>query len=291
MNNNLQIIDEFLDNFWLTNLPSKATLSSYKSDLTIFSNAIDKEILQITTNDINNYLQNRGVGKSTKSRIISTLRTFYKYLVKQKVIENNPAASVNLPKLDKKLPNHLSNDEINNLITAIDTNTIYGKRDRAMVELMYSCGLRVSELVNLEFQQLKIDDEFIVIHGKGEKDRVLPMNDIATSYLKDYQQNARDLLLKQGKSDSYFLSRFGKKMTRQNFFLIIKNYGLLAGIEKNISPHSLRHAFATHLVQNGADLRSVQLMLGHSDISTTQIYTHIHNTRLKKVYDANHPFG
>jgi integrase/recombinase XerD len=291
MNNNLQIIDEFLDNFWLTNLPSKATLSSYKSDLTIFSNAIDKEILQITTNDINNYLQNRGVGKSTKSRIISTLRTFYKYLVKQKVIENNPAASVNLPKLDKKLPNHLSGDEINNLITAIDTNTIYGKRDRAMVELMYSCGLRVSELVNLEFQQLKIDDEFIVIHGKGEKDRVLPMNDIATSYLKDYQQNARDLLLKQGKSDSYFLSRFGKKMTRQNFFLIIKNYGILAGIEKNISPHSLRHAFATHLVQNGADLRSVQLMLGHSDISTTQIYTHIHNTRLKKVYDANHPFG
>jgi integrase/recombinase XerD len=291
MNNNLQIIDEFLDNFWLTNLPSKATLSSYKSDLTIFSNAIDKEILQITTNDINNYLQNRGVGKSTKSRIISTLRTFYKYLVKQKVIENNPAASVNLPKLDKKLPNHLSGDEINNLITAIDTNTIYGKRDRAMVELMYSCGLRVSELVNLEFQQLKIDDEFIVIHGKGEKDRVLPMNDIATSYLKDYQQNARDLLLKQGKSDSYFLSRFGKKMTRQNFFLIIKNYGLLAGIEKNISPHSLRHAFATHLVQNGADLRSVQLMLGHSDISTTQIYTHIHNTRLKQAYDANHPFG
>jgi integrase/recombinase XerD len=291
MNNNLQIIDEFLDNFWLTNLPSKATLSSYKSDLTIFSNAIDKEILQITTNDINNYLQNRDVGKSTKSRIISTLRTFYKYLVKQKVIENNPAASVNLPKLDKKLPNYLSNNEINSLITAIDTNTIYGKRDRAMVELMYSCGLRVSELVNLEFHQLKIDDEFIVIHGKGEKDRVLPMNDIATSYLKDYQQNARDLLLKQGKSDSYFLSRFGKKMTRQNFFLIIKNYGLLAGIEKNISPHSLRHAFATHLVQNGADLRSVQLMLGHSDISTTQIYTHIHNTRLKKVYDANHPFG
>jgi integrase/recombinase XerD len=291
MNNNLQIIDEFLDNFWLTNLPSKATLSSYKSDLTIFSNAIDKEILQITTNDINNYLQNRGVGKSTKSRIISTLRTFYKYLVKKKVIENNPAASVNLPKLDKKLPNHLSGDEINNLITAIDTNTVYGKRDRAMVELMYSCGLRVSELVNLEFHQLKIDDEFIVIHGKGEKDRVLPMNDIATSYLQDYQQNARDLLLKQGKSDSYFLSRFGKKMTRQNFFLIIKNYGILAGIEKNISPHSLRHAFATHLVQNGADLRSVQLMLGHSDISTTQIYTHIHNTRLKQVYDANHPFG
>jgi integrase/recombinase XerD len=291
MNNNLQIIDEFLDNFWLTNLPSKATLSSYKSDLTIFSNVIDKEILQITTNDINNYLQNRDVGKSTKSRIISTLRTFYKYLVKQKVIENNPAASVNLPKLDKKLPNYLSNNEINSLITAIDTNTIYGKRDRAMVELMYSCGLRVSELVNLEFHQLKIDDEFIVIHGKGEKDRVLPMNDIATSYLKDYQQNARDLLLKQGKSDSYFLSRFGKKMTRQNFFLIIKNYGLLAGIEKNISPHSLRHAFATHLVQNGADLRSVQLMLGHSDISTTQIYTHIHNTRLKQAYDANHPFG
>lgn len=288
---NRQLIEKFLDNFWLTKVPSPATLQSYQSDLNIFSNSIHKDLTKVKEIDINNYLQRRDISKSTKSRIIASLRAFYKFLIKDNIISNNPALKINLPKLDKKLPEYLSSDEINELLASVDINTTLGKRDRAMIELMYSCGLRVSELINLEFHQLKIGDGFIVIRGKGDKDRVLPMNDIAINYLKDYQHNARDLLLTQGKNDSYFLSRFGKKMSRQNFFLIIKNYALLAGIDKNISPHSLRHAFATHLVQNGADLRSVQLMLGHSDISTTQIYTHIHNTRLQQVYNDNHPFG
>jgi integrase/recombinase XerD len=288
---NQQLINEFLDNFWLSKAPSNATLQSYKSDITIFSTTINKALDAITTQDITTYLQHRKVSKSTKARIISALRAFYSYLMKHGKIHANPTIELTIPKLDAKLPNFLSNAEITQLLAVIDTSTIFGKRDRAMIELMYSCGLRVSELVNLEFYQIKLGDEFIVIHGKGNKDRVLPMNDIAINYLKDYQKNARELLLHQGKNDSYFLSRLGKKMTRQNFFLIIKNYALQAGIQQNVSPHSLRHAFATHLVQNGADLRSVQLMLGHSDISTTQIYTHIHNIRLQQVYSKNHPFG
>jgi len=291
MQKNTILIEEFLDNFWLLKTPAKNTLSSYNSDLNIFAIKINKNLATVSTTNINDYLQHKPVGNNTKARIISCLRAFYKYLVVQNIITKSPLDDIKIPKLPQKIPDFLSTIEVEKLINIIDTKTIFGKRDRAMIELLYSCGLRVSELTNLEFYNLKIADGYIIVRGKGNKDRVLPMNKIAIKYLEDYAKNARDFLLKQGKSDSYFLSNRGKSMTRQNFFLLIKNYGLLAGITKSISPHTLRHAFATHLVQNGADLRSVQLMLGHSSISTTQIYTHIHNIRLQKVYNKHHPLG
>jgi len=290
MQENIVLIENFLDNFWLLKTPSENTTKSYRSDLIIFESYINKNLTFATTTDVNNYLQNKTAGNSTKSRIISCLRAFYRFLANENIIIKSPIDDIVMPKIPKKIPNFLSNADVDSIINIIDTKTIFGKRDRAMVELLYSCGLRVSELVDIEFFNLKIKDSYIVVRGKGDKDRILPMNEITSKYLEDYEKNARDFLLKQGKSDSYFLSNRGKSMTRQNFFLIIKNYGLLAGIDKKISPHSLRHAFATHLVQNGADLRSVQLMLGHSSISTTQIYTHINNIRLQEIYKKHHPF-
>ena len=191
----------------------------------------------------------------------------------------------------QKLPVFLSINEVENLLDAPDQQTIFGLRDRAMLELLYSCGLRVSELINLEFQQININDEYIRILGKGNKERLLPMGELAMEYLSQYEKNARPFLAKKGQTDGYFLSNRGSNMSRQNFFYIIKAYAQKAGIDKPLSPHSLRHAFATHLVQQGADLRSVQLMLGHSDISTTQIYTHIQNVQLKLQHSKHHPRG
>ena len=182
-------------------------------------------------------------------------------------------------------------DGIEKLLEAPSSSSLFGQRDRAMLELLYSCGLRVSELINLSYHNINLKEEFIRIHGKGNKERVLPMGEVAIDYLMKYETNARPMLLKNGQSDSYFLSNRGSAMSRQNFFYIIKAYANQVGIEKPLSPHSLRHAFATHLVQKGADLRSVQLMLGHSDISSTQLYTHIQNAQLKAQHAKHHPRG
>ena len=288
---NLVLIENFLDNFWLKKSPSLNTINSYRSDLNIINKSLNIDFRTIKSLDINNYLQQKQIKNNTKLRIISCLRNFYVYLMNEKIIQYNPISDISLPKISYKLPEIITIEEVESLLTIIDTKTIFGKRDRAMMELMYSCGLRVSELINIDYFGLKIADGYIIVRGKGNKERVLPMHNIAINYLEDYNQNSRNFLLKQKKSDSYFLSNRGSAMTRQNFFLIVKNYALLADIKKNISPHTLRHAFATHLVQNGADLRSVQLMLGHSSISTTQIYTHIHDIRLRQVHYEHHPFG
>ena len=198
---------------------------------------------------------------------------------------------MNYPKLVKKLPIFLNIQEVEKLLDAPNINSTIGQRDRAMIELLYSCGLRVSELINLSFHNINLKDEFIRVYGKGNKERMLPLGEIAIDFLSEYEKNVRPLLLKNGQCDSYFLSNRGSAMSRQNFFYIIKDYASLAGIDKPISPHSLRHAFATHLVQKGADLRSVQLMLGHSDISSTQLYTHIQNAQLKTQHQKHHPRG
>ena len=195
------------------------------------------------------------------------------------------------PKLEKKLPVFLNIQEVEKLLEAPSSSSLFGQRDRAMLELLYSCGLRVSELINLSYHNINLKEEFIRIHGKGNKERVLPMGEVAIDYLMKYETNARPMFLKNGQSDSYFLSNRGSAMSRQNFFYIIKAYANQVGIDKPLSPHSLRHAFATHLVQKGADLRSVQLMLGHSDISSTQLYTHIQNAQLKAQHAKHHPRG
>ncbi len=291
---NSKIIDQFLDNYWLSSGASKNTLSAYKSDLNLFSNWLEKSLLNTDETNINNYFeyrQSKSISSSTQARILTCLRIFYQYLVNSKLIDKNPTAKLHHPKQRQKLPVFLNISEVEKLLDSPDKKTIFGMRDRAMLELLYSCGLRVSELINLNYHNININEEYIRIHGKGNKERVLPMGEMAIDYLSRYEKDARPYLLKSKQTDGYFLTNRGTSMSRQNFFYIIKAYATKAGIDKPLSPHTLRHAFATHLVQQGADLRSVQLMLGHSDISTTQIYTHIQNTQLKSQHSKHHPRG
>ncbi|MDC0980784.1 site-specific tyrosine recombinase XerD [Candidatus Pseudothioglobus singularis] len=293
MNNNL--IDQFIDYYWLTSGASKNTLSAYRSDLNIFNKwlnqkpftSVDKKLVH----DYFSYRKKSNLSAASRSRILTCLHSFFQYLLNNQKMSNDPTEQMDYPKLEKKLPIFLNIQEVEKLIEAPNTNSIYGQRDRAMLELLYSCGLRVSELISLSYHNLNLKEEFVRVHGKGNKERMLPLGEVAIDFLGQYERNSRTLLLKNGQCDSYFLSNRGSAMSRQNFFYIIKGYAATAGINKPISPHSLRHAFATHLVQKGADLRSVQLMLGHSDISSTQLYTHIQNAQLKMQHQKHHPRG
>ncbi len=293
MNNNL--IDQFIDYYWLTSGASKNTLSAYRSDLNIFSKwlnqtpftSVDKKLVQ----EYFSYRKKSNLSAASQSRILTCLHSFFQYLLNNQKMTYDPTEQMDYPKLEKKLPIFLNIQEVENLMEAPNTNSIYGQRDRAMLELLYSCGLRVSELIGLNYHNLNLKEEFVRVHGKGNKERMLPLGEVAIDFLDQYEKNSRAVLLKNGQCDSYFLSNRGSAMTRQNFFYIIKGYAATAGIDKPISPHSLRHAFATHLVQKGADLRSVQLMLGHSDISSTQLYTHIQNAQLKMQHQKHHPRG
>jgi integrase/recombinase XerD len=292
---NSDLIDQFIDFYWLTTGASKNTLSAYRSDLKIFSKWLNNNsLIDVDKKQIQDYFSYRkdsNISASTQSRMLTCLHSFYQFLSDKKNLKIDPTEQLDYPKLEKKLPIFLNVQEVERLLEAPNSKSLFGQRDRAMLELLYSCGLRVSELINLSYHNINLKDEFIRIHGKGNKERLLPMGEIAIDYLTKYELNSRPALLKNGQSDSYFLSNRGKAMSRQNFFYIIKDYASKAGIEKPLSPHSLRHAFATHLVQKGADLRSVQLMLGHSDISSTQLYTHIQNSQLKTQHQKHHPRG
>ncbi len=292
---NTELIDQFIDYYWLSTGASKNTLAAYRSDLKIFNKWLaGKSFISVKSKHIQEYFSDRqknNIGSSTQARILTCLHSFYEYLLANQLIKKDPTEQLSQPKLEKKLPVFLNIQEVEKLLEAPSSSSLFGQRDRAMLELLYSCGLRVSELINLSYHNINLKEEFIRIHGKGNKERVLPMGEVAIDYLMKYETNARSMLLKNGQSDSYFLSNRGSAMSRQNFFYIIKAYANLAGIDKPLSPHSLRHAFATHLVQKGADLRSVQLMLGHSDISSTQLYTHIQNAQLKAQHAKHHPRG
>ena len=292
---NTELIDQFIDFYWLSTGASKNTLAAYRSDLKIFSKWLaGKSFISVNSKHIQDYFSERqknNIGSSTQARILTCLHSFYQYLLTNQLISKDPTEQLSQPKLEKKLPVFLNIQEVEKLLEAPSGSSLFGQRDRAMLELLYSCGLRVSELINLSYHNINLKEEFIRIHGKGNKERVLPMGEMAIDYLMKYETNARPVLLKNGQSDSYFLSNRGNAMSRQNFFYIIKAYANQVGIDKPISPHSLRHAFATHLVQKGADLRSVQLMLGHSDISSTQLYTHIQNAQLKAQHSKHHPSG
>ena len=292
---NSDLIDQFIDFYWLTTGASKNTLSAYRSDLKIFSKWLNNNLLiDVDKKQIQDYFSYRkdsNISASTQSRMLTCLHSFYQFLSEKKNLKIDPTEQLDYPKLEKKLPIFLNVQEVERLLEAPNSKSLFGQRDRAMLELLYSCGLRVSELINLSYHNINLKDEFIRIHGKGNKERLLPMGEIAIDYLTKYELNSRPALLKNGQSDSYFLSNRGRAMSRQNFFYIIKDYASKAGIDKPLSPHSLRHAFATHLVQKGADLRSVQLMLGHSDISSTQLYTHIQNAQLKAQHQKHHPRG
>jgi len=292
---NTELIDQFIDYYWLSTGASKNTLAAYRSDLKIFNKWLaGKSLISVNSKHIQDYFSDRqknNIGSSTQARILTCLHSFYEYLLANQLIKKDPTEQLSQPKLEKKLPVFLNIQEVEKLLEAPSSSSLFGQRDRAMLELLYSCGLRVSELINLSYHNINLKEEFIRIHGKGNKERVLPMGEIAIDYLMKYETNARPMLLKNGQSDSYFLSNRGSAMSRQNFFYIIKAYANQVGIDKPLSPHSLRHAFATHLVQKGADLRSVQLMLGHSDISSTQLYTHIQNAQLKAQHAKHHPRG
>ena len=290
MKNSL-LIEQFLDHYWLSSGASKNTLSAYRSDLSLYAKWLDDSLINSSEKLIKNYFKDRQFKASTQARVLTCFRVFYQYLLSNKLISSNPTAKLIHPKQIQKLPVFLSVDEVDRLLNAPDQKTIFGMRDRAMLELLYSCGLRVSELINLEFHHINTNDEFIRVFGKGNKERILPMGELAIEHLSNYEQKSRPFLTKKGQTDHYFLTNRGSNMSRQNFFYMIKAYARKSDINKPLSPHTLRHAFATHLVQQGADLRSVQLMLGHSDISTTQIYTHIQNTQLKSQHSKHHPRG
>ena len=292
---NTELIDQFIDFYWLSTGASKNTLAAYRSDLKIFNKWLaGKSFISVNSKHIQDYFSNRqknNLESSTQARILTCLHSFYQYLLANQHIKKDPTEQLSQPKIEKKLPVFLNIQEVEKLLEAPSDSSLFGQRDRAMLELLYSCGLRVSELINLSYHNINLKEEFIRIHGKGNKERVLPMGEMAIDYLMKYEKNARPVLLKNGQSDSYFLSNRGSAMSRQNFFYIIKAYANQVGIDKPLSPHSLRHAFATHLVQKGADLRSVQLMLGHCDISSTQLYTHIQNAQLKAQHAKHHPRG
>lgn len=287
-----EIIDDFLRYLLIDKGYSNNTIESYKRDLSMFlefNNNID--INTIDNKKIKEYLiylKEKNLNEKSISRNISCLKSFYKYLLIEKRVKNNPTDTISVPKLKKILPNTLTIEEVFKLL---DINLIdnYSYRNKAMLELMYATGLRVSELVNFKVYDISLNDALIRTIGKGSKERIIPIGDYALNSLSIYLNEYRAKLLKNISCDYLFLNNHGKKMTRQGCFKIIKKIALEQGINKEISPHTLRHSFATHLLKYGADLRTIQELLGHSDISTTQIYTHISNEELHKNYDNTHP--
>ena len=286
-------IDEFCNYLLIDKHYSNNTIESYKRDLTKFYVYIDKDLKKVNKDDIKNYLKHLyddKINERSIARNISTLKTFYKFLNITKIINNNPVDSISSPKLGKKLPNTLSEEDINKLldIKLIDN---YSYRNKAMLELMYATGLRVSELVNLKVYDVNLDEALVKTMGKGSKERIIPVGDYAINALKIYINEYRSSLFKKEVNDYLFLNNHGKKITRQGFFKIIKKLAIEHGIDKNFSPHTLRHSFATHLLKHGANLRIIQELLGHSDVSTTQIYTHVSNEELEDTFKKYHPHG
>ena len=286
------MIDEFIDYLRFEKKYSENTISSYTLDLKKFTNYIKKDYDKIKKEDIQKYIQNLSKEESSLSvsRTISTLKSFYKFLEINKYTKTNPLTLISNPKQPKTLPKVLSEEEVNKLLD-INLKTDFDYRNKAMLELMYSSGLRVSELINLTVNDIDIKNCTVRIFGKGSKERIIPLNEYATEAINNYILYHRSVLFKHGENNYLFLNNHGNRMTRQGFFKILKKIAKEKEIKTEFSPHTLRHSFATHLLKYGADLRSIQELLGHSDISTTQIYTHITNEKLQKDYQNYHPHG
>lgn len=292
------LIDHFLDALWLEKGLSENTLKSYRSDLEKHGDWVAEQgssVTKIRRSDINNYLSyrmQRGLKARSTARCLSCLRAFYRYLLREKKIQDDPTLRVENPKLGRPLPGTLSEADVESLLAAPDLETAIGLRDRTMLEVLYACGLRVSELTNLKMSEINLRQGVVRIVGKGSKERLVPLGEEAISWLFRYLADARAELLKNNLAqDVVFPSKRGVVMTRQTFWYRIKQHARAAGIQKKLSPHTIRHAFATHLLNHGADLRVVQLLLGHSDLSTTQIYTHVAQQRMKELHQMHHPRG
>jgi len=289
-------IDIFIDQLWLEDGLSANTLSSYRNDLKGFAEWCGQQTLtlwQVQSQHVQAYLAHRFPLVKVRSinRLIATLRRFYRYALLANLIKQDPTLHIEAPKMPKSLPKTLSESQVEDLLHAPDVNVPLGLRDRAMLELLYASGLRVSELVNVSIAEVSTQDGVVRVTGKGSKTRLVPMGQEAAEWIDRYLANARPEILKGSLSDSVFVTTRGAAMTRHAFWHIIQRYALQAGISQHISPHVLRHAFATHLLNHGADLRVVQMLLGHADISTTQIYTHVARERLQQLHKAHHPRG
>ena len=289
------LIDNFIDELWLEKGLSKNTLSAYRHDISYFSNWYKgSSLLEVTRVDLLDYLASRlknGYSSRSTARSLSSLRAFYSHITVRYNLQENPTARVDSPKLGHSLPKSLSEEQVESLIKAPDPDEDIGLRDRAMLELIYACGLRVSELIQLDILNLNLRQGVIRVIGKGEKERLVPMGEEALYWVERYLSHSRPNLLKDNKVSQLFLSNRGRMMTRQTFWYRIKEYALKASIKVDLSPHTLRHAFATHLINHGADLRTVQLLLGHSSLSTTQIYTEVARHRMKELHNDHHPRG
>ena len=289
------LIDNFIDELWLEKGLSKNTLSAYRHDLSFFSKWYKgTSLLNVTRIDLLDYLASRlkdGYSSRSTARSLSSLRAFYGHLTIRYNLKENPTARVDSPKLGHSLPKTLSEEQVESLIKAPDIEQDIGLRDRAMLELIYACGLRVSELIQLDILNLNLRQGVIRVIGKGEKERLVPMGEEALHWIERYINDGRPNLLKDNKVSQLFLSKRGRLMTRQAFWYRIKEYATKASIKADLSPHTLRHAFATHLINHGADLRTVQLLLGHSSLSTTQIYTEVARHRMKELHNEHHPRG
>ena len=291
------IIEQFLDALWMESGLSQNTLAAYRNDLAGFALWLTqnkKELLQVTTVDIQDFLYvefKSGKKGRSAARLVSSLKRFYQYQLRERRVTEDPSALVEMPKLDKPLPKIISEEQINDLLAAPDKTLAIGVRDIAMLETLYATGLRVSELINLQMSQMNLDPGVVRVVGKGGKERLVPLGEAAIEAIVHYMKTARQELMQgHGLTNAVFVTRRGSAMTRQAFWYLIKRYAKTVGIDEGImSPHTLRHAFASHLLNHGADLRVVQMLLGHSDISTTQIYTHIADQRLKNLYHAHHP--
>ena len=293
--NNLDAIDLFIDALWLESGLSKNTLSAYRTDLNGLAKFIDPILLlDVEQSDVQKFLAfllAQGIKSSSSARVLSTLRRFYRYQIRENRVSVDPCAQVRSPKQGRPLPQAMSEQQVENLLAAPDTQISLGLRDRAMLEVLYATGLRVSELVELTLLEVNCSVGVVRIVGKGNKERLVPLGEQAVEWLECYINQARADLLKQRVCDALFVTARGAGMSRQAFWYLIKKHAVKAGIEQHLSPHTLRHAFATHLINHGADLRSVQMLLGHSDLSTTQIYTHIARERLQSLHADHHPRG
>ncbi len=293
-----QLIDQYINYLLVEKGLSNATISSYSADLLRFSGFLAaKKIKTINAADtvaILKYLidlRDEGLDIRSRARHLVTLRGFYRFLTAEKIISHDPVRLIDLPKFGLKLPNALSVNEITLLLGAPDTKKPKGVRDAAMLELLYAAGLRVSELLHVKIRDLNLESGFVRVMGKGSKERIIPIGSHAIAKTDEYLKHARPKILKHHTSAYVFVARAGNPMTRQGFWKLVKQYATAKGFDKKISPHTFRHSFASHLLEGGADLRAVQMMLGHADISTTQIYTHVARDHMKRMHEKFHPRG
>ena len=291
------LIDRFLDALWLEKGLSDNTRDAYRSDLALFNGWLQERGLELAGAGRELILDHlawrleQGYKPRSTARFLSGARGFYRYLLREKLIAVDPTLQVDMPQLGRPLPKSLSEADVEALLAAPDLAEAIGQRDRAMLEVLYACGLRVTELISLTLEQVNLRQGVLRVMGKGSKERLVPMGEEAIVWVERYMRDARHELLNGRPSDVMFPSQRGEQMTRQTFWHRIKHQAQVAGIDKSLSPHTLRHAFATHLLNHGADLRVVQMLLGHSDLSTTQIYTHVARARLQEMHALHHPRG